>query len=84
MGHALDSIGASLCELSSAVERLEMYMFSAGGEECDLGLSRYSMQWRQVAIVLDRLFFVMYVIAIVCSLLTLFPRESPNIPATTT
>jgi hypothetical protein len=31
-------------------------------------------QWRDVALVLDRLFFIMYIILIVVSLSVLFPR----------
>ena len=37
-------------------------------------LSRIAVEWRVVALVLDRLFFFMYVTAIIVSLVTIFPK----------
>ena len=37
-------------------------------------LSRIAVEWRMVALVLDRLFFFMYVTVIIVSLVTIFPK----------
>ena len=37
-------------------------------------LSKITMEWRVVALVLDRLFFFMYLAAIIISLATIFPK----------
>ena len=73
-----------LCENGSFIIHSEMTAMKNSLQEIAYGLSsklrgeekrrEIVLEWRSVALVLDRTFFYLYIIAIVTSLLLLFPR----------
>ena len=47
-------------------------------EDRERHYEKIEVQWRNLALVLDRLFFIIYLIGILISLSVLFPRSSPG------
>ncbi len=59
-------------QVQKCITRLEEYICMKDREERRLKMSR--RQWREVAFIMDRSFFIFYIIIIVTSILFLFPR----------
>ena len=59
-------------EMKRSLAQLKASFVDKVGSDCYLKL--LCRQWRDVALVFDRLFFIMYIILIVVSLCVLFPR----------
>lgn len=68
----VQNMGSQIRDLSRAFSRLELRLESGG----DICTERFIIfqEWRYLALVLDRFFFLLYLILIIISLVVLFPR----------
>ena len=72
---SLQRIERSIDKLDNTLQKLSLQTPDRRGERDSVNQDNIT-EWRIVSSVLDRLFFILYICAIVASLITLFPRPA--------
>ncbi len=71
---ALSVIAEELKALKQIISKIEYDMGQKMRKEAEIGFIK--KEWRAIAVILDRFFFVIYLVAISMSVIYMFPRPS--------
>ena len=72
-------VAKCLIHIDERLQRLEYTLARpALGRQMNIEQFRMSQEWKMVALVMDRLYFVVYIVALVLSSVIFFPRPKPT------
>ena len=73
---SLEDCAHSLAQISRVLKRIEQHSLKHDRAAFSCHGSDVALEWRQISIVLDRVFFTVFLVIICASLVLLFPRPT--------